>query len=196
MESIGIALASAAVLAAIVLVLKQRHVAANRRAGTYLSRLEEVVRSSEHTRRACFLSLENMHRSLGALETRADTAEQKLGNFIEAPQIERKEHYEAAALLLAAGQSAERVATLLNLPTNQVQLVQELSQFAIRNNRARANGSEHATRPMHKNPKKKPARRRGWERGKPILLSDIVEPGDAASLGNGSHPAAFNGTAA
>jgi hypothetical protein len=196
MESIGIALAGAVLLAAVVSLLRQRGAAANSRAGACLSRLEEVVRSSEHTKRACFLSLENMHRSLGTLETRAAAAEQKLGNFIEAPQVERKEHYEAAALLLAAGQSAERVASLLNLPMNQVELVQELSQFAIRNHRTPAHGSDHATRPIHKNPKKKSAPRRARQRVKPILLSDIVEFDDTANVSNGSQPAALNGAAA
>jgi hypothetical protein len=196
MELIGIGFASAVLLAAVVFLLRQRGAAASSRASAYLSRLEEVARSAEQTKRACFVSLENMHRSLGTLETRAAAAEQKLDNFIEAPQVERKEHYEAAALLLAAGQSAERVASLLSLPLNQVELVQELSQFAIRNHRTPAHVSDPATRPMHRNPKKKSAPRRARQRVKPILLSDIVELGDSAKVSNGTEPAALNGAAA
>src|SRR5581483_8714109 len=83
-----------------------------RRRDAYLERLEEVARSAEETRQSCLAALANLHKSMQALQARAQAPAQ---DCAAAPPAgaQRKEHYEAAALLLSAGQKSERIAHLL-----------------------------------------------------------------------------------
>ena len=140
-----------------------------------LDRLDEVAKSAEQTRRACFTSLESLHGRLDLLHERANAAEQRFGSMVEPPQLERKEQYQAAALLLAGGNSLERVAAMLALPLSQVELVQELQKFAPRENGAALSPVIAAPpKALRRRRKHKPARREVLPRVRPILLTDVV----------------------
>ncbi|HXG51815.1 MAG TPA: hypothetical protein VNN77_10460 [candidate division Zixibacteria bacterium] len=97
-----------------------------------LARLAEVVRSAEATNEAFFRSLELVQKNLESLLARAESAEQRLRNLMLQPGTEKKERYTAAALLLAEGQPPERVASMLNLPLPQVEVVRDLQRIAGR----------------------------------------------------------------
>lgn len=160
-------------VAALLLLLRSRR-AAKIGNDAYLNRLEEIAQSSEHTKRTCFISLESMHRNLGELQARAESAERELSSFVDTPNPERKEQYEAAALLLAAGQSTARVAIMLNLPVKQVELVQEIRKLVAAE---RAAETDQAAAPEQEVARKKPAPRPARAKKRPILLTDIVALG-------------------
>ena len=147
-----------------------------------LKRLDDVAKSAEQTKRACFSSLESLHGRLDLLQERANVAEQRLGSVVEPPQLERKEQYQAAALLLAGGNSLERVAAMLALPLSQVELVQELQKFAPWGNGASPSAVIAAPpKALRRRRKNKPARREVPPRVRPILLTDVVRYDGAAA---------------
>ncbi len=51
----------------------------------------------------CLNGLEKLHDNLSSLDQRTTAVERKLDSLKEAPLLERRQHYEAAALLFAAG---------------------------------------------------------------------------------------------
>jgi hypothetical protein len=183
MDLIALTLSWAALSAALVF-LRRRRRTDKRNNDVYLERLEEVARSAEETRQSCFASLANMHKSLQNLQARPDTAAEE---FSIAPTsgAARKEHYEAAALLLSAGQKADRIAHLLGLPVEQVELVQELRQIVARETpgtSASVNaGFKSATRTRHKH------RAPQEKKVAPVLLTDIVDFAPAVGANGSGH---------
>jgi hypothetical protein len=74
--------------------------------------------------------LELVQKNLESLLARAESAEQRMRNLMLQPGIEKREQYTAAALLLGDGQEPHRVASMLNLPLPQVEIVQELQRMS------------------------------------------------------------------
>ncbi len=140
-----------------------------------LVRLEEVIKTSQLTNDGFFRSLELVQKNLESLLSRAENAEQRLRNLMLQPGVEKKEQYTAAALLLAEGQEAQRVASMLNLPLPQVQIVQELQKISskekktsTRRRRDTETGQpEIAPQTKYADPREKNAAR-------PILLVDVI----------------------
>jgi hypothetical protein len=192
MDSVVITNACLIALAAILSVsIRGRRAAA--RLEALGSRLDEAIKDSEQTKRACFISLENMRRGLDALQSRVEAAEYKLADTLELPRTERKGCYQAAALLLDAGQSVERVAAMINLPAEHVTLVQELRRFMAEDGATTAKSGNEA-RPGSESAKKKRAPRAVREKVRPILLTDVV---DFEAVGNrNGQPPSDHGAAA
>jgi hypothetical protein len=174
METIILSLSSVLLISVLGWSWKQRRNGARKYREAYVSRLDEVARSTELTKRACFTSLDNLHGRLETLQNRTATAEQRLGSFVETPQLERKEHFQAAALLLAGGSPVARVAALLGMPIGQVELVQELRKFAVHEPAA------PAPQAVRRRAKKRKPRKQKLQRVRPILLTEVVRMGSAA----------------
>jgi hypothetical protein len=155
----------------------RRSAASARHRDSYSRRLDEVSHDSEAVKRACFTSLSSMNQRLEALQSNMRAAEHELHTIVEAPQVERREQYEAAAMLLAGGSSAGRVATLLGLPVNQVELVKELQKYAVSG--PQAVPVAKAVPPKRRRQRRKPAP--PPVRQRPILLTDVVRPSEASS---------------
>ncbi len=149
-----------------------------------LLRLEEVIKTSQLTNDGFFRSLELVQKNLESLLARAENAEQRLRGLMLQPGVEKKEQYTAAALLLAEGQEAQRVASMLNLPLPQVQIVQELQKIAGKERKpstrkrreAETGQAEIAAQTKYADPREKNAAR-------PILLVDVIRN---AANGHGS----------
>jgi hypothetical protein len=141
-----------------------------------LLRLEEVIKTSQLTNDGFFRSLELVQKNLESLLGRAENAEQRLRSLMLQPGVEKKEQYTAAALLLAEGQEAQRVASMLSLPLPQVQIVQELQKIASKDKKwptrkkreAEMGQQEVAAEPKNAGPREKNAAR-------PILLVDVIK---------------------
>lgn len=172
MEIILMTLALTALSTIALLVWKVRRDGFTHQRDHYAQRLDEVSRSSEIVKRACFRSLDSVNQRLDGLQMNMQAAERQLHTIVEAPQVERREQYEAAALLLVGGNSPERVATLLGLPINQVELVRELQKYAVNGPQPMAPVAAKPT------PTKRRRRRRATRvepvRQRPILLTDVV----------------------
>lgn len=110
---------------------RQKQPAPNRR-DQNLVQLEEVLRTAQLTNSSFFQSLELVQKNLESLIARAEGAEQRLRALMLQPGVEKKDQYTAAALLLGEGQEPQRVASMLNLPLPQVQVVRELQKMAVK----------------------------------------------------------------
>jgi hypothetical protein len=116
-----------------------------------------------------------VQKNLESLIARAEAMEQRLRSLMLHPGIDKREQYTAAALLLAEGQDAERVASMLNLPSAQVQLIRDLQQVTTRDKRTTTRGrrsedlaaKEMARQLKNAAPQEKAAAR-------PILLVDVI----------------------
>ena len=182
MESIVIWLSTVLLVSALLMLRRRQRAAARSQRETYLARLEEVARTAEFTKRACFTSIERLHGRLETLQGRASSAEQRLSSFVEPPELQRKEQYHAAALLLAGGNSVERVAAMLALPASQVELVQELQTFVVPHKAPLISEKTHqAAKAVRRRARKKPARHDPRHRVRPILLTDVVRFDGAAA---------------
>lgn len=150
-----------------------------------LLRLEEVIKTSQLTNDGFFRSLELVQKNLESLLARAENAEQRLRSLMLQPGVEKREQYTAAALLLAEGQEAQRVASMLSLPLPQVQIVQELQKIASKDKKSSTRKKrepemgqqEVAAEPKNAAPREKNAAR-------PILLVDVIR-----NAANGHGPA-------
>lgn len=181
MDSIILSLSGVLLASVLCWSWQQRRAGARKYREACFSRLEEVARGAELTKRACFTSLDNLHGRLETLQNRTATAEQRLGSLVEPPQLERKEHFQAAALLLAGGSPVERVAAMLAMPIGQVELVQELRQFAAHHPAVPAPQEIPASaKAVRRRAKKKTPLRQSPQRVRPILLTEVVRFGGAA----------------
>jgi hypothetical protein len=162
-------------LAALLALWKSRK-STRRERDESLTRLEEIIKSSELTNNAFFRSLELLQRNLESLLARAETTEQRLRHLMIQPGVEKRHHYEAAAALLSDGQDAARIAAVLNLPISQVRLVQELRGLSGKEKKTTPRKKKEeslAGRPdVLKNTIAAPAENFAVE---PILLTDVVE---------------------
>lgn len=148
-----------------------------------LLRLEEVIKTSQLTNDGFFRSLELVQKNLESLLARAENAEQRLRSLMLQPGVEKREQYTAAALLLAEGQEAQRVASMLNLPLPQVQIVQELQKIASREKKPstrKKREAEIGQQEIAAQPKSADLREKNASR--PILLVDVIRN---ASNGHG-----------
>ena len=148
-----------------------------------VGRLAEVIKSAEVANDGFFRSLELVQKNLESLIARAEGMEHRLQRLMLHPGIDKREQYTAAALLLAEGQEAERVASMLNLPTPQVQLIRDLQQVTGRDKRATTRGrraedlfsKEMARSSKNAAPREKTAAR-------PILLVDVIKSAASETL--------------
>lgn len=172
-------------LSAVWLLARKRRNSGNHPKDQSLLRLEEVMKTSQLTNDGFFRSLELVQKNLESLLARAENAEQRLRSLMLQPGVEKKEQYTAAALLLAEGQEAQRVASMLNLPLPQVQIVQELQKIASKEKKTSTRKKreseigqpEVAAQPKVADPREKNAAR-------PILLVDVIRNA-ANGLGSG-----------
>ncbi|HXG51816.1 MAG TPA: hypothetical protein VNN77_10465 [candidate division Zixibacteria bacterium] len=165
METEWILLASVALLLR-VLVLARRSRSLQLHAGGCCARLEEAIGRMERIH-------EGFARALAAQNGR--NPEPKSGMSAE-PYAARGNDYEAAALLLAAGQSAARVASLLGLPVEEVECVRELRRIGAQERKADAGRRVGGGR---RRGAKAPSRRTRRP-AKPILLTEVVASAAAA----------------
>ncbi|HTN70089.1 MAG TPA: hypothetical protein VMO00_03280 [Methylomirabilota bacterium] len=156
--------------------VRKRRIETEVKGGESAGRLAEVIKSAEVANDGFFRSLELVQKNLESLIARAETMEQRLQSLMLHSGIEKREQYTAAALLLAEGQEAERVASMLNLPSAQVSLIRDLQQVTAKDKRAAARSrrsevllAKETTR-QSKNaaPLEKTAAR-------PILLVDVIK---------------------
>jgi len=184
MIEIYVLVGSVFLLSAVWLLARKRRNSGDHPKDQSLLRLEEVMKTSQLTNDGFFRSLELVQKNLESLLARAENAEQRLRNLMLQPGVEKKEQYTAAALLLAEGQEAQRVASMLNLPLPQVQIVQELQKIASKEKKpstrkkreSEIGQQEVAAQPKYADPREKNAAR-------PILLVDVIRN---AANGHGS----------
>src|ERR1044071_1748723 len=131
-------LASVLLLLALGLALMKKKPGAPLLAPPRGAPLAEMIRSAEIANEAFFRSLELVQKNLESLISRAENMEEKLRMLVLHPGIEKREQYTAAALLLSEGQEPERVASMLNLPLPQVQLIRDLQQVTAKEKRPAA----------------------------------------------------------
>jgi hypothetical protein len=188
---------SSILLMAVCLVLRRRtKPPAVSKRDESLARLEEVLRSAQLTNDSFFRSLELVQKNLESLLARAESAEQRMRNLMLQPGGERREQYTAAAVLLGEGQEPRRVASMLNLPLPQVELVQELHRMANKEKRSTASKrrSEENSRRETPEPTKVAARRE--KSAQPILLTDILKRAANESVLREGNRVPFAGTTA
>jgi hypothetical protein len=193
MEIIMMELSTVLLLTAMILSLRRQRATAAAHAGVSLKCLEDVAENSELTKKTCLSSLEIMHNNLAAIEVRTAAAERRLASLMEAPAAERKEQYQAAAMLIAAGHGAARTASLLNLSVAQVEMIGELKSILDRD--AALAQAPNSGR-ISKRSKKKSEPRSAKSRVRSILLTDAVEAGGAATEADREVPSGVNGAAA
>lgn len=180
MESIISSISNVLLLLAAIWLWRRQRVGERSHPMAYLTRLEEVTRTVEGTKRACLTSIENLQSRVESLQNRANSVEQKLSSLVEPPQLARKEQFQAATLLLAGGHAAERVAAVLALPVGQVELVKELQEFALQGHSLPVlQQSVTVAKTPGRREKKKLSNRETRKRARPILLTDVVRFDDA-----------------
>jgi hypothetical protein len=130
MTSVYVLMAVLVVIVAALCALKWRRKSAGAaQRNESLAQLDDVLRTAQMTNATFFQSLELVQKNLESLLARAESAEQRLRTLMLQPGAEKKEQYTAAALLLGEGQEPQRVASMLNLPLPQVQIVRELQKM-------------------------------------------------------------------
>ena len=159
-----------------------------------VAHLEDVLRAAELSNASFFQSLQLVQKNLESLLTRAESAEQRLRAMMLQPAGEKKEQYAAAALLLGDGQEPQRVASMLNLPLPQVQLVRELQRMTIsERSPAARKGGEQPSPKREILPQTKIAAPREKTAADPMRLVDVIRKAtsEAAKQENELHH--FNG---
>jgi len=165
-------------LAAIVVLSRRQRGAAQKRVAAELQREEETVRIAALAQQACLNGLEKLHDSLSSLDQRTTAVERKLDSLMEAPLLERRQPYEAAALLFAAGHDGSRIAGMLDLPLAQVEMIGELRKILATGVKT---NPEVEPPQLARTAKRKAVTRSAKPRPEPVLLTDIVEPAHAAN---------------
>ena len=175
MEAIIASISGGLVLLAAIFRWRCRRVDGRNHQSAELGRLEEAARSEELSKGACLASPDGLQSRLETMPNQASSAEPMQSDFIEPAQYARNERFEAAALLLAAGHSAERVSAVLALPISEVELVLQLQKWALH---GRPVTAPRQAAPTGKNPprreKKKLPNRQGRQKVRPILLTEVV----------------------
>ncbi|MDP2603702.1 MAG: hypothetical protein Q8S00_14075 [Deltaproteobacteria bacterium] len=176
--------------------VRKRRVASQDQKGESLRRLEEVIKSSQLTNDGFFRSLDLIQKNLESLLARAESAEQRMRHLMLQPGSEKREQYTAAALLLREGQEPNRVASMLNLPLPQVEIVGELQRMAGKDNKltVRKKRNEESTGRDNPMPTKVAARRE--KSSQPILLVDVIKKAANDSSVHGFDNGSYAGTGA
>jgi hypothetical protein len=157
------------------LILRNRKSLSQAAGSEHGATLAEIVKSAEVANQAFFRSLELVQKNLESIISRAENMEEKLRALVLNPGIEKREQYTAAALLLAEGQEPERVASMLSLPVQQVQLIRDLQQVTGKEKRASsriARGDE--VMPLEFGRQSKASARGEKSASRPILLVDAI----------------------
>jgi hypothetical protein len=174
-------------------VLKHQKPAASKRDQS-LAQLEEVLRTAQLTNNGFFQSLEMVQKNLESLLARAESAEQRIRNLMLQPGGEKRDQYTAAALLLNEGHEPHRVASMLNLPLAQVEIVQQLHRMASKDKkpgqRKKRSEDEYAGR---KNPLPTKIAARREKSSQPILLADLLKKAASDSTTSSAPQAPFAG---
>lgn len=178
MEIIIIELSAALLLAAIVLLSRRQRGVAQKRVAAELQRGEETARVAALAQQTCLNGLEKLHDHLSSLDQRTTAVECKLDRLMEAPLLDRRQHYEAAALLFAAGHDGSRIAGMLDLPLAQVEMIGELRK--ILDTGVTTHPEVEPPQPA-RTAKRKSVTRSAKPRPQPVLLTDIVEPAHAVN---------------
>ena len=157
-----------------------------------LAQLEEVVRAAQLINSSFFQSLELAQKNLESLLSRAESAEQRLRALMLQPGAEKKEQYTAAALLLGDGQEPQRVASMLNLPLPQVQIVRELQRMTTKEKQSQARaGGEEQGRELEA--QTKIAARREKPAAPPLRLVDVIRKAASEAAKHENQLHRFNG---
>ncbi|MBI2182907.1 MAG: hypothetical protein HYU31_19075 [Deltaproteobacteria bacterium] len=186
--------ASLIFLLAVWWVVRKRRVASLNQKDESLRRLEEVIKSSQLTNDGFFRSLDLIQKNLESLLARAESAEQRMRHLMLQPGSEKREQYTAAALLLREGQEPHRVASMLNLPLPQVEIVRELQRMAGKDKKltVRKKLCEEDSGRDNPMPTKVAARRE--KSSQPILLVDVIKKAANDSSVHGFDSASYAGT--
>lgn len=131
---------------------------------------DQSIQQSELVKQHYDSVLARLEKSFALLETRLTMAECTLGGLTEAPSPARRDHYQAAALLLAAGHDAGRVAGMLDLPLVHVEMIGDLKNLLASEAKAAEPEAERPAKSAKRN-----ARQSVKPRVRPILLTDSVE---------------------
>lgn len=158
-----------------------------------VAELEEVLRAAELGNASFFQSLELVQKNLEALLARAESAEQRLRSLMLQPGGDKQEQYAAAALLLGDGQEPQRVATMLNLPLPQVQIVRELQKMTIKEKKNPARKSSHDESSAKSEPPAKAAAQREKNAADPLRLVDVIRKAASEAAKQESQAQRFNG---
>jgi hypothetical protein len=159
-----------------IALIRKRAVGPKANGDQSFGRLAEVIKSAEVANDGFFRSLELVQKNLESLIARAEGMEQRLQSLMLHPGIDKREQYTAAALLLAEGQEAERVASMLNLPAPQVQLIRDLQQVTARDKRATTRGRRSEDLfPKETVRASKTAASQEKTAARPILLVDVIK---------------------
>lgn len=193
MEIIAMELSAVLLLVAIILLLRRQRGTAFEGGPAQLTQVEELARSAELTKQTCFRALEKLDKNVSSLELRTTLAEHQLADLAQAPSLERKEHYEAAALLLAAGHDGNRIATMLDLPLVQVEMIRDLKIILAGESKV---GAEVDSPQPLKTVKRKSVARSAKGKVRPIVLTDAVEPDHPVNGRVHDRRSAINGAAA
>lgn len=178
MEIIVMELSTVLLLAAIILLLRRQRGTALEQDPAELTPVAEPARSPNLAQRTYLNALENLHENLSSLDQRTTLVERQLATLIDAPLLERREHYEAAALLLAAGHDGSRIAAMLDLSLAQVEMIRELKKILDAD--AKTNPEVEPRQPA-RTVKRKALTRAAKPRPRPIVLTDVVEPAQAVN---------------
>jgi hypothetical protein len=156
--------------------LQRRQKTASGKRDQSLAQLEEVLRTAQLTNNGFFQSLELVQKNLEALLARAESAEQRMRNLMLQPGGEKRDQYTAAALLLSEGQEPHRVASMLNLPLPQVEIVQQLKRMASKEKKPmprRKRGEEESGGRKFTAPSKIAASQEKYSQ--PALIADLLK---------------------
>ena len=175
MDAELILVATAPILLVVLWLMRKKLSATKANGEQSLGGLVEVIKSAEIANDGFFRSLELVQKNLESLIARAEGMEHRLQSLMLHTGVDKREQYTAAALLLAEGHEADRVASMLNLPAAQVQLIRDLQQVTAREKRVTTQArneesfSKEITRPS------KPAAVQEKTAARPILLVDMIK---------------------
>lgn len=131
--------------------------------------VDQSMHPTELARQDCDSALARLEKNFALVENRLTMVECTLNALTEAPSPARRDHYQAAAMLLAAGHERARVAGMLDLPLVHVEMIGDLKNLTA----SEAKAAPETARPA-KSAKRK-ARHGLKSRPRPILLTDSIE---------------------
>lgn len=178
MEIVAMEISTVLLLAAIILLLRRQRGAPPQAAPDQATAAEDAARGAELAQQSCLSALEQLDNQLAQLERRTARVERQLDNLAAVTDLARAEHYRAAALLLAAGHDAGRVASVLDLPLLHVEMIGELRK--VFDGEAKGTGASAPPRPA-KAPRRKAVGGSVKAKLRPILLTDAVEAAQAVN---------------
>jgi hypothetical protein len=177
MEIIVMELSAALLLAVIVLLFRRQRSATQNRDGAEHQVGEPPARIAAAAQQNYLNRLANLHENLALLDERTTAMERKIESVLKAPLQERRQHFEAAALLFAAGHDGSRIAAMLDLPLAQVEMISAVKNVFDSGGKT----NPEIAPPPARTAKRKALTRSPKAKSRAILLTDIVESGHAAN---------------